>query len=163
MPMNEDMLFMTEDQLEAAQDEQADEVVDTRKFLIFITDDLKFGVDVDVVVEIIPSAIITALPILPDFIRGIINLRGKMIPIVDIRLQLGKPEKLDCLVIILNLNGTQLGIFVDSVDQIIDIPVADIHPMPTQNEQKLVAEMCALPDETGTMLILDRGQLLHHD
>lgn len=161
--MNEDMMFITEDQVNALDSAQAETVVDSQKYLIFMTDDLKFGIDAELVIEISTSYAITYLPMLPAFIRGIINLRGQMIPIVDIRLHLGKPEKTDCLVIILNLNGSQIGIFVDSVDQMIDIPKADIRPMPAQSVQRLVSGMCALPDGSGTMLVLDCEQLLPHD
>ncbi|MCI8360488.1 MAG: chemotaxis protein CheW [Clostridiales bacterium] len=162
-PMNEDMLFITEDQVNESAFAPTEEVVDSQKFLVFMTDDLKIGVDAEVVIEISTSYTITYLPMLPPFIRGIINLRGQMIPIIDIRLHLGKPEKTDCLVIVLNLNGTEMGIFVDSVDQMIDIPKADIRPMPAQSVQKLVSGMCALPDGSGTMLVLDCEQLLPHD
>ncbi len=161
--MNEDMLFITEDQVNESAFAPTEEVVDSQKFLVFMTDDLKIGVDAEVVIEISTSYTITYLPMLPPFIRGIINLRGQMIPIIDIRLHLGKPEKTDCLVIVLNLNGTEMGIFVDSVDQMIDIPKADIRPMPAQSVQKLVSGMCALPDGSGTMLVLDCEQLLPHD
>lgn len=161
--MNEDMLFITEDQLKEMQSEQTDEIVDSQKFLIFMTDDLKFGIDAENVIEIFTNQTITYLPMLPAFIRGIINMRGQIIPIVDIRLHLGKPEKTDCLVIILNLNGSQIGIFVDSIDQMIDIPKADIHPIPAQSVQKLVSGVCSLPDGSGTMLVFDYEQLLPHD
>lgn len=158
--MDENMLFATEDQMYESGLAQAEESVDSKKFLIFVTDDLKFGIDAEIVIEISNSHTITHLPMLPAFIRGIISLRGEMIPIVDIRLHLDKPEKTDCLVIVLNLNGTQIGIFVDSIDQMIDIPKADIRPMPAQSVQKLVSGMCALPDGSGTMLVLDCEQLL---
>ncbi|MCI8502151.1 MAG: chemotaxis protein CheW [Oscillospiraceae bacterium] len=158
--MNEDMLFATESQLRELDPAQVEETVDAQKFLILVTDDLKFGVDAEDVIEIITNHTITYLPMLPDFIRGIVNLRGQMIPIVDIRLHLGKPEKEDCLVIVLNIGGAQIGILVDSVDQMIDIPKADILPMPAHSVQKLVSGMCALPDGSGTMMVLDCGQLL---
>ena len=161
--MDESMLFATEDQMLALDSLQTEEVVDSQKYLVFRTDDLKFGIDGEIVIEIITSYTVTYLPMLPAYIRGIINLRGQMIPIVDIRLHLGKPEKTDCLVIMLNLNGSKIGIFVDSVDQMIDIPKADIRPARAQSVQKLVSGMCSLPDGSGTMLILDCEQLLPHD
>lgn len=161
--MNEDMLFATEEQQRAMDSTQAEPLVESQKFLIFMTDDLKFGVDVDLVIEIFTNHTITYLPMLPDFIRGIINVRGEMIPIVDIRLHLGKPEKDDCLVIILSLNGSRIGIYVDAVDQMIDIPKTAIQPVPAHSVQRLVSGVCALPDGSGTMLVLDSEQLLPHD
>ena len=115
------------------------------------------------VVEIITNYSITFLPMLPDFVRGIINLRGDMIPILDIRLRLGKETREDCLVIVLSVDGTQLGILVDSVDQMLDIPKEDILPTPVNHTQKLVSGMVTLPDGSGTMMVLACEELLPHD
>ena len=131
MHPNEDLMFITEDQVEELLGSQVEEIVDTQKYLIFNTDNLKFGIDANSVVEIITNYSITFLPMLPDFVRGIFNLRGDMIPILDIRLRLGKEGREDCLVIVLNVDGTQLGLLVDSVDQMLDIPKEDILPTPS--------------------------------
>lgn len=161
--MDEDILFATEDQMSDLVSTQIEDTVDMQKFLIFMTEDLKIGVDADFVIEIITNHVITNLPMVPNYIRGIINLRGQIIPIFDIRLRLGKPSKEDCLVIVLNINGTQLGILVDAVDQMIDIPRERVLAMPTHSAQKLVSGMCSLPDGLGTMMVLDCEQLLPHD
>ncbi|MCI8524451.1 MAG: chemotaxis protein CheW [Oscillospiraceae bacterium] len=156
------MAFATEDQQLAAWDAmQVSDTVDTQKFLIFLTDELKFGIDAENVVEIITSYSITYLPMVPDYIRGIINLRGQMVPIWDVRLRLGKEEKEDCLIVVLNIDGTYLGVLVDSVDQMIDIPRTSMLPVPAHNAQQLVSGMCTLPDGSGTMMVLDCDQLLH--
>lgn len=162
--MNDNVLFATEDQLSEMDATQAETVVDSTKFLIFITENLKFGVEADSVVEIITSYSITYLPRLPDFIRGIINLRGLLIPIIDVRLRLGKPPVDDnALVIVLNVRGTQIGILVDSVDQMVDVPTDDLLPMPPHSIQRLVSGMCSLPNDLGTMMILDCEQLMPHE
>lgn len=161
--VNEDLMFATEDQMEAVFGAQVEEVADTKKYLIFNTDNLKFGIDANSVVEIITNYSITFLPMLPDFVRGIFNLRGDMIPILDIRLRLGKEAQEDCLVIVLNVGGTQLGLLVDSVDQMLDIPNKDILPTPVNHSQKLVNGMVSLPDGSGTMMVLDCEELLPHD
>jgi purine-binding chemotaxis protein CheW len=136
--------------------------VETRKYLVFVSDDLKLGVDADYLVEIITNQKITYLPMMPDFVRGIINLRGQIIPIVDIRARLGKPTKQDSLVVVLNMEVGQMGIVVDAVDQMIDIPTDSILPMPAHSTQQLVSGMCSLPDGSGTMMVLDCDQLLHN-
>ena len=118
--MNEEMLFAREDQV-IDLSKGTDDTVDFQKFLIFIADDLKLGVVAESVVEILTNQTITYLPRVPEFIRGIINMRGQIIPILDVRLRLGKPSREDSLVVVLNLDGTQLGILVDAVDQMIDI------------------------------------------
>ena len=161
--VNEDLMFATEDQMEAVFGAQVEEVADTNKYLIFNTDNLKFGIDANSVVEIITNYSITFLPMLPDFVRGIFNLRGDMIPILDIRLRLGKEAQEDCLVIVLNVGGTQIGLLVDSVDQMLDIPNKDILPTPVNHTQKLVSGMVSLHDGSGTMMVLDCEELLPHD
>lgn len=140
-----------------------DDTVETQKFLIFMCDDLRLGVHAESVVEILTHQPITYLPMLPDFIRGIINMRGQMIPIVDIRTRLGKPVRPDSLVVVLNLVDIQLGILVDAVDQMVDIPKHAILPMPSSGGQLLVSGMCSLPDGSGTMMVLDCDQLMPHD
>ena len=163
MNLNEDLMFITEDQVEEIFGTQVEDIVDTQKYLIFNTDNIKFGIDANSVVEIITNYSITFLPMLPDFVRGIFNLRGDMIPILDIRLRLGKESREDCLVIVLNVDGTQLGLLVDSVDQMLDIPKEDILPTPINHNQKLVSGMVTLPDGSGTMMVLACEELLPHD
>lgn len=163
MNLNEDLMFITEDQVEEIFGTQVEDIVDTQKYLIFNTDNLKFGIDANSVIEIITNYSITFLPMLPDFVRGIFNLRGDMIPILDIRLRLGKESREDCLVIVLNVDGTQLGLLVDSVDQMLDIPKEDILPTPINHNQKLVSGMVTLPDGSGTMMVLACEELLPHD
>lgn len=164
--MNDEILFATEDQL--ADLAPAEEAIDSQKFLIFLCDGLRLGVVAEWVVEILTNLPITYLPMMPDYIPGIINMRGQIIPIVDIRLRLGKLHMEDenqssNLIIVLNIEGTQLGILVDAVDQMIDIPKENILPMPAHSQQLLVSGMCSLPDDSGTMMVLDCDQLMPHD
>lgn len=140
-----------------------DDIVDAQKFLIFMCDDLRLGVHAESVVEILTHQPITYLPMLPDFVRGIINMRGQMIPIVDIRARLGKPPVDESLVVVLNLGEAQIGILVDAVDQMFDISKHNILPMPSSSSQLLVSGMCSLPDGSGTMMVLDCEQLMPHD
>ena len=157
----EDMMFATQDQLDEYNAEQADALnVETQKILLFQCDDLRLGVDAGSVVELLTNQIITYLPMMPDFIRGIINMRGQMVPILDIRLRLGKPPIDDSIVVVLDIDSAYIGILVDSMDQMIDIPINSILPVPAQSAQELVCGMCTLPDNSGTMMILDRAQLV---
>lgn len=161
--VEQDVLFMTEEQAGLFDEDEAREPEDSQKYLIFLTGNLKFGVNADCVVEIITNHAITFLPMVPDHIRGIINLRGQMVPIVDIRLRLGKMPREECLIIVLNIESTQIGILVDSVEQMIDIPKRSILPVPAQSAQHFVSGMCSLPDHAGTMLVLECAQLLLHE
>ena len=160
--MNDEILFAREDEMEALN--TVDDTVDSQKYLIFMAGHLKLGVVAEDVVEILNNQLITYLPMLPDFIRGIINMRGQMIPILDIRARLGmEPQEGDNLVVVINLGEVQLGILVDGVDQMLDIPKVNIHPLPANSTQMLVSGMCSLPDGSGTMMVLDCVQLMPND
>ena len=132
----------------------------TVKYLLFCSDNLLFGVSADYVVEIITNHAITKLPLVPNYIRGIINLRGQIIPIVDIRLLLGQPSQSDNCIIILNIEDTLVGILVDTVQKMIDVDTALILPSPSQDTRNLVSGMCSLSEEQ-TMLVFDCPQILN--
>ena len=159
--MNDEVMFARQD--EAAALNTLDDTVDSQKYLIFMAEHLKLGVVAEDVVEILNNQVITYLPMVPDFIRGIINMRGQMVPILDIRARLGMPSQEDSLVVVINLNDVQLGILVDGVDQMLDIPKVNIHPLPANSTQMLVSGMCSLPDGSGTMMVLDCAQLMPND
>ena len=160
--MNDEILFAREDEMEALN--TVDDTVDSQKYLIFMAGHLKLGVVAEDVVEILNNQLITYLPMVPDFIRGIINMRGQMIPILDIRARLGmEPQEGDDLVVVINLGDVQLGILVDGVDQMLDIPKNNIHPLPANSTQLLVSGMCSLPDGSGTMMVLDCEQLVPNE
>lgn len=156
--MSEEILFATQEEFNE-QNSEIEEVI-TTKFLIFHTEELFFGVDAATVVEIITNHTVTRLPMVPDYVNGIINLRGLIIPIIDIRRRLGKTSKDDCSIIVISVYGTQVGILVDWVDRMVDIPNGTILPMPAQNAQKMISGMSSLPDG-GTMLLLDCDMLIH--
>ena len=91
--INENVLFQIEE--DTPEIPTLEETVESRKYLIFITDDLRLGVDAEYVVEILNTHTATYLPMMPDYIPGIINMRGQIIPIVDVRLRLGKMPAAD--------------------------------------------------------------------
>ena len=160
--MNDEVMFARIDEMEALN--TVDDTVDSQKYLIFMAGHLKLGVVAEDVVEILNNQVITYLPMMPGFIRGIINMRGQMIPILDVRARLGmEPREEDSLVVVLNLGDVQLGILVDAVDQMLDIPKANIHPLPANSAQMLVSGMCSMPDGSGTMMVLDCEQLMPND
>lgn len=140
----------------------------SHKYLIFMIHDsetttTKLGVDAEYVVEILNSYNATYLPLMPDYVRGVFNMRGQIIPIMDIRLRLGKPSSDKGLLVVLNYNGTQLGILVDAVDRMIDIPDDTITSVHAQEAQRFVSGMCTIPDNSGTLLVLNCAQLFAHE
>lgn len=157
--MDTKQLFSTEN-IDLAPGERQTDTVDTQKYLLFLSDTLLFGVMADYVVEIITHHVITSLPLVPSYVSGIINLRGQIIPIVDIRHILGQETaESDCM-IILNIDGTLVGILVDTVQKMLDVNTASILPSPSKECQNLVSGMCSLPDGSA-MLVFDCQQLLH--
>ena len=87
----ENVLFARETDAPAVSEDTSGEV-QASKYLICISDGLLYGVDAEQVETIITDHTITRLPRVPHYVRGIINLRGQIIPIIDIRLRMGKPE-----------------------------------------------------------------------
>lgn len=156
--MTKDVLFGI-DQPEENKENTSTEV-QLEKYLLFLSDDLLFGVSSKYVVEIITNHTITHLPLVPDFVQGIINLRGQIIPVVDIRILLGHPKQDNQCMIILNIDGTFVGVMVDSVIKMIDVDTEQIHQAPPQNHQNYVTGMYSLPDGK-TILIFNCLQILN--
>ena len=158
MQQAEEVLFATEAQIDDYTD-QAPEI-QTNKYLIFSSDSLMYGIKADQVKDIITDYAITHLPRVPSYVKGVINLRGQIIPMVDIRLRLGKPGQESFCGIVVDVDGNQVGILVDMVEQMVDLPLDATLPVPTSNGQAMVSGMCTLPDG-NTMLELDCELLLH--
>lgn len=126
-----------------------------KKHLAFKSDDLIFGIIVENVIEIITNHSITLLPRVPDYIKGIINLRGKIIPIIDIRLcmhKTGNQFVSDSCIIIIEVTGVTIGILVDEMLQVFDIDTQLI-AAPSKN-QPFVNGLIHLADDT-IMFCLD--------
>lgn len=157
--MAQDVLFAVDDTDDTIIEEDQQESL-TEKYLLFTSADLLFGVPSEYVVEIITNHPITKLPLVPSYVRGIINLRGQIIPIVDTRILLGTEGEDNQCIIILNIEGTLVGILIDSVMKMVDVEKSSLRPDLTQKEQNLVSGMCSLPDGQ-TMLVFDCSQILN--
>ena len=159
MTQTDEMLFATEAQQIQQRADQSVEIA-TEKYLIFSSDNLMYGIKAEQVKDIITDYAITGIPQVPNYVRGVINLRGQIIPMLDIRLRLGKLPKDNFCGIVVDVDGNMVGILVDMVEQMVDVPLGDILPVPTNSGQARVSGMCTLPDG-NTMLELDCGLLLH--
>lgn len=106
------------------------------KVMTFNIGDQVYGIEIQYVTEIIEMSRITKVPHVPPYIKGIINVRSKVVPIVDIRIRFGKPEipytNRTCT-IILSLDDVSVGIIVDSVADVEDIHTDDISATPENN------------------------------
>jgi purine-binding chemotaxis protein CheW len=104
------------------------------KFLTFFLGAEEYGVEILKVCEILGMMPITSVPRTPEFIRGVINLRGKVIPIVDLRAKFGMEsvqEMPETCVIVVHVRGIEMGIVVDKVSEVVNLAAADIEPIPS--------------------------------
>ena len=152
-------------EIDVALDDSLEEV-ETEKYLIFSSGGVYYGVNTDYVKELLTQweTSITRLPMLPAHIRGVINLRGGIVPMIDFRLLMGQmPEEKFCT-IVLDMEGVQIGVLVDEVDQTMDIEKSRILPVPYQSgmeAQKMVTGMYSLPGRNKTLMVLDCNMLLN--
>jgi purine-binding chemotaxis protein CheW len=102
------------------------------KYLTFFLADEEYGFEILKVHEIMGMLPITRVPRTPDAVRGVINLRGKVIPIVDLRVRfrMTDDDVAATCIIVVQVRGAQIGVVVDRVSEVIDIAAADIEPAP---------------------------------
>lgn len=106
-------------------DKKVNENEELLQLVSFNIDEEEFGIDILKVQEIIRTVQITQVPNAPLFVKGVINLRGKVIPIVDLRMKLGKEKKKDdnnTRIIVVDLESKTIGFIVDSVSEVLRIP-----------------------------------------
>ncbi len=104
------------------------------KFLTFALGREEYGIEILKVREIIGLMDITTVPQTPDYMKGVINLRGKVIPVIDLRLKFSMQEDehtQETCVIVVEVNNTQIGIIVDSVSEVLDIKSTEIEEAPS--------------------------------
>lgn len=147
--------------IELEEDTQKD------KYLTFTLGNDYFGIEILHVTEIIGLQAITAVPNLPDYIKGIINLRGKIIPVMDVRLRFKKElreyDDRTCIIVV-DIDEISVGLIVDRVSEVIDIGEESISPPPAvgKNSQNgYVKSIGKLGEEIK--LILDCEKLLSEE
>jgi purine-binding chemotaxis protein CheW len=115
------------------QEDLYEEDAQKDKFLTFSLGNEHYGIEIKFVTEIIGIQAVTGVPELPDYIQGIINLRGKIIPVMDVRLRFKKPFReyndRTCIIVI-DITEVSIGLIVDSVSEVLSIPGEEIVPPP---------------------------------
>ena len=142
---------------------------DTQKgrFLTFSLDRECYGIEIKYVTEIIGIQEITEIPEVPDYVKGIINLRGKIIPIMDIRLRFKKNAKAyndRTCVIVVDIKDVSVGIIVDHVSEVLTIQEQDIIEPPQMNKSynnRYIKNIGKVGNEVK--LLLDCEKLLTDD
>jgi purine-binding chemotaxis protein CheW len=140
---------------------------DAGKYLTFILGNESFGIAVLKIREIIRLVNITAVPQMPEYVKGVINLRGKIIPVVDLRLKFGlsKAETTErtCIIVVqVDLHSgvkSQMGLVVDGVEEVTNIAAADIEETPdfgTKLDTDSILGMAKIKGVVKTLLDIDK-------
>ncbi|MBP3923250.1 MAG: purine-binding chemotaxis protein CheW [Ruminiclostridium sp.] len=155
-------LLSSQSQIEAAKKDASNQEI--TKVLTFNIGDQVYGIEIPYVVEIIEVSPITAVPGVPEYIKGIINVRSKIVPVVNIRSRFGKPEipftDRTC-VIHVSTGDTSVGLIVDSVADVTSITEKHISKTPELNninQSKFIKFILEMDD--GIKLVLDVEKLI---
>src|SRR6478736_5734515 len=134
------------------------------QLISFAIGDDQYGVDIMAVREIKGWSEITHLPKQPDYVRGVLNLRGVIVPIVDLRCRFGqgmtKPSPLH-VVIIVQIGTRQVGLLADRVLDIVSFEPSEVRPVPQIAQSSLVSFLSGLVTVEGAMVaLIDLSNLL---
>jgi len=139
------------------------------KFLTFFLDKEEYGLPISNVKEIIGLPNITYIPQMPDFVKGVINLRGKIIPVIDLRIRLGFKEKeydeRTCIIVteIEKKESKKLiGLVVDNVSEVLKIAEEEMEQPPVYSENemnKLVLSIANIKTKNKIVILLDATKI----
>ena len=149
--------MITNDQNTLLKDEQSNRDIAGQEFLAFTLGREEYGIDILKVQEIRGYEAVTRIANAPEFIKGVVNLRGIIVPIVDMRIkfQLGEPSYDQfTVVIILNIGGRVVGMVVDSVSDVITLSPEQIKPAPEMGTALNTDYLIGLGTIDQRMLIL---------
>lgn len=127
----------------------------------------EFGVDITKVQEINRMVEITKVPQAPNYVEGVINLRGKVIPIIDLRKRMGmelKENDKNTRIVVVDIENFVMGMIVDSVSEVLRIPTSTIEPPPdiaTGTEAEYIQGVAKLEDRL--LIFLDLSKVINID
>jgi len=141
------------------------------KYLTFTLVDEEYGIGILKIKEIIGMMPITTVPQTPDFVKGVINLRGKVIPVIDLRLRFGMDpidyNERTCIIVV-EVSGesstVQIGIVVDTVSEVLNVSGKDVEDTPafgTKMNTEYILGMAKM--EGGVKILLDIDRVLNAD
>jgi len=153
--------------------DQTDEAMEHRegKYLTFTLDKEEYGIGILKIKEIIGMMSITTIPQTPDFVKGVINLRGKVIPVMDLRLRFGM-DSIDyterTCIIVVEIDGpagtVMIGIVVDAVSEVLNIKGDDIEDTPTFGAKLSTDYILGMAKMEGKIkILLDIDQVLSNE
>jgi purine-binding chemotaxis protein CheW len=131
------------------------------KYLTFTLAAEDYGLEILKVREIIGMMDVTAVPQTPEYVKGVINLRGRVIPVIDLRLKFGLEEaeygERTCIIVVevqTEVGSVQMGVVVDSVSEVLNISGDDIEPPPSFGAQLKTQYILGIAKAKGTIKIL---------
>ncbi len=147
-------------------EDDADTMAD--KYMTFKVGEEVFAIEIQFIIEIVEMQKITEVPDLPEYVKGVINLRGKIIPVIDLRLRFNLPQQKygdrTCIVIT-DINNTAVGFIVDIVDEVVTIIQDNIAPAPdfkiSGKNEKYLRGLGKVGEEVK--IILDVEKLLYRE
>lgn len=127
------------------------------EYLSFVLGDAQYCIDILKVQEIRTYEAPTRIANTPAFIKGVMNLRGNIVPIIDLRVKFGLPEQrydTQTVVIVLNIGKRTIGVVVDGVSDVISVPASEIKPPPELGGALDTQYLQGLATVNGQMMIL---------
>ena len=150
------------EEMELDDDLYDDEDTQKDKFLTFHLAGEDYGIEIAHVTEIIGIQKITDVPDMPAFVKGVINLRGNVIPVMDVRLRFNIEERAyderTCIIVV-EVDGTSVGLVVDQVSEVADIPENNIEPAPQtgkSSSSRFIKGMGKINDEVKILLRVEQ-------
>ena len=141
-----------------------------QKYVTFMSGKEYFGLKIEYVNEIIVAQDITSIPETEDYIKGLINLRGKIIPVIDVRIRFKQePFEYDdrTCIIVINVQGTEVGLIVEKIAEVVEISEDNLLPSPTlgRNDKQTQDRYVYAIGKVGNSvkLLLDPEKLLRDD
>ncbi|MCZ8155774.1 MAG: chemotaxis protein CheW [Leptospira sp.] len=146
-------------------EEEEDSLLDN--YLIFKCDEKDYALEIRFVTEIVALQEITEIPDLPPYLKGIINLRGKVLPVLDVRSRFNMVEteytERTCLVIAAKENS-MIGLIVDAVTEVVKIPISEIEPPPKMNDKTSSRFVTGIGKaQEGVKIILNLHNLIYEE
>lgn len=145
-----------EDYIQGGSQVERTQIVETVQWLTFFLGAEEYALSLDVVLELIKPRVITALPDVPDYVCGILSLRGVIVPIIDLRkrLNLGAEAPSDHQrIIICEGRDQSIGILVDRITQVVRLAVEEIEPPPLTLNEREKNYISGVGRSQGRMLI----------
>ena len=121
--------------MEVEKTETQAEQAESKRYLFVTVDHVEYGIDIAIVQEIIVIQEISPLPGMKPFCKGVINIRGMIVPVIDLRVKMGLQQcdydENACIVVVM-LGGEQIGVIVESVREVLQIQPSQLQESPTR-------------------------------